>query len=353
MIDEMPLLPVLEDFEHEEINIPILVSKNQDIPIVQKLKYCFYNRIPFEERKGIKSIYSSTERIPYTQDRSKKMKEWYASENMPSYPSGEYSVPKDFAKFLFLDQVIFNENCTSFTIDRYKSNFKNEIEKKEHALAVEYYMKKHYRGSAEEAEDIAKENIKKDQMRKSLAVAVEQEIEYLDGGLELGIPSGCRIVNMITHVGLQLNTYEGYIAALENGIYDMFDDQIVKYGVEYKIVRNYYTSWDSSCEDPYNAAIASLQNWFNIIEECRDEISAKTIEILKENLKERANKLLRHYMGKVEIAEKDEISVMQMVEDFFETQGITAETILPKPIVLPKRIQGYSYDNDSKHDYEW
>ncbi len=341
---ELPLLPSLEDFEDENITSDIPISTNQDIPIVQKLKYCYYNRIPFEVREGVKSIYCSTERIPFSKKISKEMKDWYESENMHPYSSGEFSVPKDFKQFVFLDQVIFNESCTSFRVDRYKHNFKNEIEKEEHALAVEYFMQKYYHGSDEEAEDIAKKYRLQKSQPINLSIEVDEEKKHIDRDLGLEAPSGCVIIDNATSIGLKLNTYKGYIDSLENGLYDKLGDEAINYGVEFKVVHDYYNSWDFSCIDPYNEAIKSLKNHFEIIDGYKKNMSVKTLDALKESLKKRANKLLNHYMGKIKISEKDEISVIQMVEDFFETQGITAETILLKPIVLPKKYQGYYYN---------
>lgn len=340
---------------YEHINTePLPVSLNKDVHVVQKLKYCYANRIPFTERMGLKAINAAVNRLSLSKEDSAAIKEWYESEGMKPYSSGEYPVPANFQKWVILDNAIFSEDCASFIVDRNKRDFKNNLEKEEHQKAIELYMEKHYIGSDEEAKDLAKIEEKKREDSYREAQAVANEIRYLEQNLEfiIPLPEGCSIVNKKSYVGLQLDTCHGYIAAHENGLYEMFDNQTVKYGVLYKVCPYYHGlfSWDFNTEDPYNLAVESLKSSFQMIDDYNGNISEKTMKILKENLKDKAQRLLNHYMNKRIVSEKENFALKQMVEDYFGTKGIEAKIIQYEPIIRQKIDWGYFADDKEYED---
>ena len=351
MFDNNYPLETPEPVNVKNSTVTLRDSENNDIPIVQKLKYCYHNRIPFDSRKGLKEIYTSIERTPMSQDEAKKIKDWYVSVNMEPYKSGEYPVPSTFFYYTCLDQVVFDDDCCAFTLERDKSIFNNSAEEKEYAQALELYMKKHYHGSDEEKEDLnKKKRFNAEQYKKNIE-AVKDEIEYLNNNLELELPNGCEIVNKSSYVGLQLNTYHAYIDALKNGLYDMFNNKTVKYGVEYKIESAYLHGWDFNNDDPYNQAIGSIKVLFNDIENYDGNIDLVLMETLKSNIKERVDNLLMHYMNKITVRENEKIFMKQMVENFFGTKGIIVETIISEPVVIKPRIFS-NYSDYKETDFD-
>lgn len=318
----------------------VSVPKEKKPYIVQVLLYLYYMRVPFDTRMGLKKAYCSIERAPMTKEINQAMKEFFETFNMRPHASGEFPVPENMEQYQYLEQTDISEDCCSFK-PKDVSEFRNTIEAGLHKKAVEVYKKTHYIGSEEEAADLEKLSLARYEQRKWDIQKVKNEIEYLSRNLELDVPEGCEIVDKETYVALQLNSYDGYIAALENGLYDMFDNKTVKHWVEYKIDTNYYVYWDDDREDSYTQAVESLKDRFQIIDNYGDKISMNTMEIIKDETVRRAKKLLAHYMDKIKVDEKDKISFLQMVEDFFGTKGIVAETILPEPIVIHGRFGKY------------
>ena len=339
----------------ETNSLTIASSENSDIPVIQKLKYCYHNRIPFDTRKGIKDIFSSVERVPISKEEASKIKDWYESTGMKAYQSGEYPVPKNFSKYVFLDKALFNYDCSSFRVDRDKKIFKNTIEEKEHKQALELYMDKHYHGSEEEKEDIDKKQVLEDKACRRVLENVIDEIKYLKEDSELEFPIGCEVVNCKSYVGLQLNTYDAYISTLQNHLYDRFDNKLAKFGVKYQVVPR-YLKWDFEHDDHYKQAVDFLESFFDEIVNHDSDINLTIMEVLKDNLKDLADRLLRNYMGKLTVAEKQQLEMKQMVEDFFGTKGLTVETIKPEPIVIPKRSIDSYFSGTSKYlndDFEF
>ena len=316
--------------------------KNTKPYIVQVLSYLYNMRIPFDTRMGLKKIYYTMERDPISKEINQVMKELYVSLNMKPHASGEYPVPNAMEKYNYLLYTDISEDGYSFRPKKIISEFANLNEANLHREAVEIYFNHHYRGSEEEIADLEYKDSLIEKRRMSKIAAVESEMEYISENLELDIPIDCKIVNKKTYITLQINSFEAYIAVLENGLYDMFDDQTVKYGVEYKIDLNYYKYWDDNRDDNYAQAIDLLRHRFKIIDNYPAEIGIETMKSIKINTMSRAKKLLAHYMGDIKVREADKMSLFQMVEDYFETKGIEAVIVERETLMLRNKDGSYT-----------
>jgi hypothetical protein len=297
--------------------------------IVQVLLYLYNMRVPFDSRVGLKNIYYSLERHPISKEILQDMKDFYASEGMSGHASGEFPVPENLAQYQDLEMVDFSEDCCSFKPKVIE--LRNSKESELFVKAVERYKKSHYIGSKEEAEDLRQAWHLEKQREFEVIENVKSEMEWVlgDPGYYV-IPEGCRLVNKTTYVALELTTLEGYINALHCCAYDMFDDQVVKFGVQYRVEHAYLGNWDFKREDSYDQAIEELKKRFEIIEKKSEFLGEGTMERLKESTVFRAKNLISSYM-KTNVTRKDEIALLQMVEDFFATQGIEVQTIVPRP----------------------
>lgn len=297
--------------------------------IVQVLLYLYNMRVAFDTRVGLKNIYYSLERAPITKEILQHMKDFYASKDMMAHASGEYPAPENLAQYQYLEAVTFSEDCCSFKPKVIE--LRNSKESELFVKAVERYKKSHYIGSKEEAEDLREARYLEQQRQQELTEEVKSEMKWIQDDPDFYvIPEGCQLVNNGTYIALELQTLIGYINALCSGSYDMFDGQVTKFGVQYRVEHAYLRNWDFEREDSYSQAIEELKKRFEIIEKNGKILCEDTMRKLKESTVVRAKRLISRYM-KSNVTRKDEVALLQMVEDFFATQGIEVQTIVPRP----------------------
>lgn len=305
--------------------------------IVQALSYLYNMRVPFDSRVGLRNIYYTLERHPSSKEILQDMKDFYASIGMTAHASGEFPVPENLEQYQDLEMVDFSKDCCSFKPKVVELRNSKEFEL--YDKAVVRYKKSHYKGSREEAEDLRQARHLEQQRELEVIEDVESEMNWIQGdpGYYV-IPKGCRLVNKKTYIALELTTFEGYVNALDCCAYDMFDDQVVKFGVQYRVAHHYFVDWDFEREDSYTQAIEELKNRFAIIEKKNKNLREGTMERLKESTVLRAKNLISSYI-KPNVTRKDEIALLQMVEDFFATQGIEVRTIVPRPDAMDLYLQ--------------
>jgi len=312
--------------------------------IVQALLYLYNMRIAFDTRAGLKNIYYSLERHPISKEILQNMKDFYASIGMSGHASGEFPVPENLAQYQDLELVDFSEDCCSFKPKVIK--LRNSKESELYDKAIERYKKSHYIGSEEEAENLRKARHLKQQRELELIEEVKSEMKWIqnDPGFYV-IPEGCQLVNKITYIALELQTLEGYINALNCCAYDMFDGQVAKFGVKYHVNHAYLCNWDFKREDSYDQAIEELKNRFAIIEKNGENLREGTMQKLKESTVDRAKHLISSYI-KPKITRKVEVALLQMVEDFFATQGIEVQTIVVKSYDIDDYLRAKNFWNN-------
>jgi tetratricopeptide (TPR) repeat protein len=297
--------------------------------IIQVLLYLYNTRVPFDSRVGLKNIYYTLERHPSSKEILQDMKDFYASIGMTAHASGEFPVPENLAQYQDLEMVDFSEDCFSFKPKVIE--LRNSKESELYDKAVERYKKSHYIGSEEEADDLRQAEHLEAQRQLEVIENVKSEMKWIQLSPDhYVIPEGCRLVNRTSYIALELITFEGYINALHCCAYDMFDDQVAKFGVQYRVEHAYLGNWDFKREDSYNQAIEELKKRFEIIEKNGKFLREGRMERLKESTVFRAKNLISSYI-KSKVTRQDEIALLQMVEDFFATQGIEVQTIVPRP----------------------
>ncbi|MDO9304708.1 MAG: hypothetical protein Q7T77_05225 [Sulfuricurvum sp.] len=313
-------------------------NTNRPMPyIVQVLLYLYNMRVAFDTRAGLKNIYYSLERHPISKEILQDMKDFYASEGMSGHASGEFPVPENLAQYQDLEMVDFSEDCCSFKPKVIE--LRNSKESELFVKAVERYKKSHYIGSKEEAEDLREAEHLERKRQLWLIEEVKSEMKYLNDDLDYySIPKCSRLVNKVTYIALELITFQGYIEALNGSTYDTFDNKVAKFGVEYRVEHAYLCNWDFEREDSYNQAIEELNYRFEIIEKNVKILREGRMMKLKESTIIRAKNLISNYI-KPNATRKDEIALLQMVEDFFATQGIKAQTVVPRPDAIDLYLQ--------------
>lgn len=305
--------------------------------IVQVLLYLYNMRIPFDTRVGLKNIYYSLVRDPISKEILQHMKDFYVSKDMTAHASGEYPAPANLEQYQDLELVEFSEDCCSFKPKVVE--LRNSKESELYEKAVERYKKSHYKGSQEEAEDLRQASHLEQQHRLELIEKVKREILWIQADPDFYvIPEGCKLENKETYIALELQTLKGYINALCSGSYDTFDNKVAKFGVQYRVIHAYLWTWDFTREDSYSQVTEELKNRFEIIVEHRKMVDMDTMGRLKESTISRARNLLNSYM-KTKVTRKDEVALLQMVEDFFATQGIEVQTIVPRPDAMDLYLQ--------------
>ena len=318
--------------ESEEVS----KSKEEKPNFIQKLSYLYNMRIPFDRRMGLKKMYYSLERDPMEKVISQAMKDFFEMHNMRPHASGEYPVPENLEQYQYLEQTDISEDCCSFK-PKDASEFGNAIEADLHKKAVEVYKKTHYIGSEEEAADSARERAVQYEQQMQRIQNIKDELEYLENEADVELPDDCRFINQKNVcIDLVIGSYDSFIATLENGMYDRFDNKKSKYGVLYRINKDFRTSWSEEYDVECTSAL--LSSLFDAIDIYKHFRSLSTLELLKKDMIDTVNNRCRYASKRLAtpISEKEKISLLQRVEDFFGTKGIVAETILPEPIVIPR-----------------
>ena len=80
-------------------------TKYEKPSIVQKLKYLYNMRVPFDTRMGLKKIYYSIERDPISKEITQAMKEFFEAHNLYPHASGEYPIPENLEQYQYLEQT--------------------------------------------------------------------------------------------------------------------------------------------------------------------------------------------------------------------------------------------------------